>query len=261
MNNIAEEFSLRWDFPNAFGAIDGKYITIQKPAGGGSFYYNYKHTHSIVLMVAAGPDYECMYAGVGANGRCNDGGIWINSNLSKQIEENNLGIPGPKKLTNSNSTTPYVFLGDDAFAFKTYLMKPYLQRGLTVEKRIYNYRHSRARRISENLFGIIYNRRRLFRAPILLPPNSVQRIVLATLVLHNLLRRSSSRSTHCPPGLTDMELVTREFAQGSWRGDSTPTQTFFNLSTPSNMSRNASSNENEIRKIFIDYFVNEGQVK
>ena len=89
-------------------------------------------------MVVAGPDYECIYADVGANGRCSDGETYSNSNLSKQLEENSLGILGPKKLTNSNSTTPYVFLGDDAFALKTYLMKPYSQRGLTVEKRIYN---------------------------------------------------------------------------------------------------------------------------
>ena len=106
--------------------LDGKHIS--NPAGGSSFYYNYKHTHSIVLMAVAGPDYECIYADIGANGRCNDGGIWSNSTLSKQLEENSLGIPGPKKLTNSNSTTLYVFLGDDAFALKTYLMKSHSQR-------------------------------------------------------------------------------------------------------------------------------------
>ena len=110
-NNIAEQFSLRWNFPNAIGAFDGKHITIQKPAGGGSFYYNYNHTHYIVLMAVAGPDCECIYAHVGANDRCSDGGLWSNSNLSKQLEENSLGIPGPKKLTNGNSTTPYVFWG------------------------------------------------------------------------------------------------------------------------------------------------------
>ena len=231
------------------------------PAGGGSFYCNYKHTHSIVLMAVAGPDYECIYADVRANGRCSDRGIWSNSNLSKQLEETSPDIPGPKKLTNRNSTTPYVFLGDDAFALKTYLMKPYPQRGLTVEKRINNYRHSRACRISEILFGIICNRWHLFRAPILLPPNSVEHLVLATLVLHNLLRRSSSRSTYCPPGLTDMELPTREFAQGLWCSDGTPTQIFFNLSKSSNMSRNATLNAKEIRNIFTDYFANEGQVQ
>ena len=124
-NNIAEQFSLHWNFPNAIYASDGKHITIQKPADGGSFYYNYKHAHSILLMAVAGPDYECIYADVVANGRCSDGGIWSNSNLSKQLEENSPGISGPKKLTNSNSTPPCVFLSDDVFALKTYLRKPY----------------------------------------------------------------------------------------------------------------------------------------
>ena len=61
-NNTAEQFSLRWNFSNAIGSIDEKHIS--KPAGGSSFYYNYKHTHSIVLMAVAGPDYECIYADV-----------------------------------------------------------------------------------------------------------------------------------------------------------------------------------------------------
>ena len=57
-----------------------------------------------------------------------------------------------------------------------------------------------------------------------------------------------------------MEFPTGEFAQGLWLSYGTPTQTFFNLST-SNMSRNASLNAKEIRNIFTDYFVNEGQVQ
>ena len=72
---IAKQFCDRWNFPNVFGAIDGKHITIQKPAGGGLFYYNYKHTHSLVLLAGAGPNYECLYADLGANGRYSDGGI------------------------------------------------------------------------------------------------------------------------------------------------------------------------------------------
>ena len=60
-------------------------------------------------MAVAVPDYECIYADVGTNSRCSDGGLWSNSNLPKQLEENSLRIPGPKKLTNGNSKTPYVF--------------------------------------------------------------------------------------------------------------------------------------------------------
>ena len=69
-------------------------------------------------------------------------------------------------------------------------MKPFPQRGLTDEKRVYNYRHSRARRISENLFGIISNRWCVLRAPILLAPESVKNIAMAILVLHNYLRQA-----------------------------------------------------------------------
>ena len=91
---FVERFNLHWNFPNALGAIDGKHITIQRPAGGGSIYYNYKHTHSVVLMAIAGPNYECFYAAVGANGRCSDGGIWGNNNIAKLLDEGKLGIPG-----------------------------------------------------------------------------------------------------------------------------------------------------------------------
>ena len=42
----------------------------------GFFYYNYKHTHSMILMAIAGPEYEYLYVNVGSNGRVNDSGIW-----------------------------------------------------------------------------------------------------------------------------------------------------------------------------------------
>ena len=58
-----------------------------------------------------------------------------------------------------------------------------------------------------------------------------------------------------------MELAIGQFAQGLWCSDGTPTQTFFDLNPSSNMSRNASLNAKEIRNIFANYFVNEGQVQ
>ena len=53
---------------------------------------------------------------------------------------------------------PYLFVGDDALALKKFTMKPYPQQNLTADKTVYNYRHSRARRMSENLFDILANR-------------------------------------------------------------------------------------------------------
>ena len=50
----------------------------------------------------------------------------------------------------------YVFIADDAM--KSYLLKPFSGRKLEPASRKFNYRSSRARRIVENLFGILANR-------------------------------------------------------------------------------------------------------
>lgn len=55
-------------------AVDGKNITLQKPEHSGS-YYNYKATHSIVLLGIADANYEFIMDDVGANGRASDGGV------------------------------------------------------------------------------------------------------------------------------------------------------------------------------------------
>ena len=72
----AVEISLKWQFPNCIGAIDDKHVVICPPSGFGSFCYNYKGTHSVVLMAIAGPNYEWLYANIGTNGRASDGGVW-----------------------------------------------------------------------------------------------------------------------------------------------------------------------------------------
>ena len=117
---------------------------------------------------------------------------------------------------------PYVFVGDDAFALKPYMMKPYPQTDLTADKRVYNYRHSRARRISENVFGILANRWRVFRTVLNLGPEEASVITTCALALHNFLRKTNSRSVYSPPGLADYESVDGKLVKGSWRSESPP---------------------------------------
>ena len=86
--NVAEGFERRWNFPYCLGAIDGKHINIVPPPNHGSYFFNYKGTHSIVLMAVANSNYEFIYVDVGRNGRASDGGVWGNCSLAALISEN-----------------------------------------------------------------------------------------------------------------------------------------------------------------------------
>ena len=131
--NVSKRFEDRWNCTYALGAIDSKHVRIQKPKNGGSFYYNYKHTHSITLMAIAGPDYECLYADVGSNRRVNDSGISNKCALLQGILNGTVELPAEGMLQNGENV-PYVFLGDDAFALKKSLMKLFPQQGLNEER-------------------------------------------------------------------------------------------------------------------------------
>jgi hypothetical protein len=92
--------------------------------------------------------------------------VLSNTNFFKALEANSLGIPNPKSFPtapenrghedeDSSCQISHYFVGDDAFALAPNMMKPYPQRGLTEEQRIFNYRLSRARNVSQNAFGIM----------------------------------------------------------------------------------------------------------
>ena len=64
-----------------------------------------------------------------------------------------IGIPTVNMV--GQTLLPYVIVADDAFPLKPHLMIPYSFLSLSKENRVFNYRLSRARRISENAFGIL----------------------------------------------------------------------------------------------------------
>ena len=76
---------------------------------------------------------------------------------------------------------PYVFLADDVFPLGKHCLRPYSQSGLTPVKRIFDYRLSRVRRVTENVFGILANRFRVFTTILCLDPGNVTTITFSVI--------------------------------------------------------------------------------
>lgn len=105
------------------------------------------------------------------------------------MDSGSLNIPGKRALPNSMIQTPFVFVGDDAFPIKSYLMKPFSLKHLETDKIEYNKRLSRCRRTIENSFGILVKVFKIFEKPLNVQPvKKFTDIVLTCVVLHNFLR-------------------------------------------------------------------------
>ena len=187
---VGNEFERKWDFPNCLGAVDGKHVEIIPPTGSGSFYWNYEGFNSLVLMSIANANYEFVYCDSETNGRVSDGEVIENTKFYEKLLHEELNLPLPRKPDNSTSNLPYVFIGDEAFVLRKDLLKAFSQKQITNERRIFNYRLSRARRVTENTFGIMASRFRVFHTEINLKLERTERVVLSCCVLHNFLRRS-----------------------------------------------------------------------
>ena len=122
-NQIAKRFEDELQYPNCIGTIDGKHIIIQPPAYSGLHCYNCKHSLSIVLLAFAGPNYECLYADIGTDGRLSDGGVWSKVRLLEAIEEKKLLVPDSKCLPFGKDKVPHVTVADEALPLKNYLIK------------------------------------------------------------------------------------------------------------------------------------------
>lgn len=195
---IAEDFELKWQFKNCIGAIDGKHVSIKCPPHSGSSYFNYKKFYSIVLLAVVDADKKFIVIDVGSMGRFSDGGILSDSLFGRKLYKNELDLPIDRPLDDNGPSVPYVFIGDQAFALRKNLLRPY-PTPTTIEnraKRHFNYRLCRARNVVENAFGILSSRWRAYRRPFECKLELVDKIIQATCILHNYLMSSPSPTTY-----------------------------------------------------------------
>ena len=215
--DISNEFYTKWNLPHVIGALDGKHVRVRCPRNTGSLYHNYKGYFSMVLMAVCDANYRFLLFDFGQYGSNNDSGVLLNSKMGEQLERNEFHIPAASSLHKcAFDPLPYFLVGDEIFPLKTYLMRPYPGSGLSEAEAVYNYRHSRARRVIENSFGILSARWRIFFTVIHGSVENIEKSVLACLALHNFLKSSDS-AAYCPHGYADFENADGEITYGRWR--------------------------------------------
>ncbi|NP_001090585.2 uncharacterized protein LOC100036828 [Xenopus laevis] len=182
--HIAEDFYKTTNFPNCLGAMGGKRIQIKMPFKSGSEKYS-----SVVLLAVVDANYCFSIIDVGAYGSTGDASAFWSSAMGHQLSEGALHLPLPKPLPGTAAPSmPYVFVGDEAFGLTENIMRPYPGSQMDIQKRLFNYRLLRARRMVECAFGIFSNKWRIFHNAIQLEPDFVDIIIKACCVLHNFVR-------------------------------------------------------------------------
>jgi hypothetical protein len=169
---------------------------LQAPPNSRSTYYNYKGHFSINLLAISDANYCFTIVDIGAAGRQSDGGVFRNSEIGKRFETNSFQLPTPRQIENNGPALPYVLVADEAFPLSMYMMRPYPRSGqLDIGKKIFNYRLSRARRIVESAFGMLANRWRIYRKPIIANVSNARKIIQATVALHNFIIQNEENLT------------------------------------------------------------------
>lgn len=249
---VAEGFEQQWNFPHCLGAVDGKHVVMVAPPNSGSVYFNYKHTHSIVLMAICDANYKFLYVDSGCNGRISDGGVYRKCSFPTALESGTLHWPDPIALPGGDVDVPYVIVADDAFALSLNMMKPFPGNFLSPSKRIFNYRLSRARRVIENAFGIMSAKFRVLLSPILLDAAKTRKVTLACCALHNFLITRKS-SAYVTAGTVDRFANDGAIIEGNWRREA-PERTMYPLDHNPSL-RFSSTEVKKVREEFEAYFM------
>lgn len=254
---VANDYDTLWNFPHCLGAIDGKHILLQSPINSGSEFYNYKGFFSIVLLAVVDAKYNFLYVNIGCQGRISDGGVFNNCELNEKLKNNALNIPQPTALPARTEEIPFYLVADEAFALSGNMMKVYAgyhERGS--KERIYNYRLCRARRVVENVFGILSAVFRVLRKPMLLEPKTATSVVTAITCLHNFLRKGNNAQVYTPAGSFDEES-NGQVRLGNWREGNNDMTSMLPLQI---RPRRATRSAHNVRDEVAEYCIQQGSV-
>ncbi|XP_069830966.1 uncharacterized protein [Dendropsophus ebraccatus] len=182
---IAEGFKNEASFPNCIGAVDGRHLRVHQPPHSGSKSFNNKKYFSVVLMAVADTKYRFVAFDVGAYDSTGDARVVEASQIKQKMLHEEGCLPGPRPLPGTTQPVPFVMVSDEAFSVTPCQLRPFPKKGLDTRRRVFNYRHSRARRYIECTFGILIKKWRIFGCSIQLDVATVDAVVKACCILHN----------------------------------------------------------------------------
>ena len=186
LTEVVEGFKNELGFPQCVGAVDGSHIPIVSPRDCPADYYNRKGWHSIILQGKV--DFRGWFTDiyVGWPGRVHDARVFANSSLYSRGQQNTLFTPNTS-VSLSGADVPLVLLGDPAYPLLPWLMKAYVNNGhLTPQKKLFNYRLSKARVVVEHAYGRLKGRWRCLLKRLDVDVGDVSQVVTACCVLHNI---------------------------------------------------------------------------
>ena len=143
LREVMESFDQEWQFQCCFRAVDGCHIPIKCPNGGAESakeYHNFKNFYSIIIMAIANAKHQFTWASSGYPGNNHDSMIFQSTTLDQKISDAEF-IPKYSKKDAGMEIYP-MLIGDSAFPFMPWLMKPYGNAILTEQQRYFNYRLS-----------------------------------------------------------------------------------------------------------------------
>ena len=183
IRHVMGKFGEEWQFPYAFAAADGSHLPIECPNGGAQGmkqHFNFKGFYSIVLMALVDAEYRFIWASVGAPGNTHDSTLLQSTDLWRKIVEGGF-IPNVAQKIDVEISS--LILGDGTFPLRTFLMKPHEDAVLPHNKRYFNFRHSRARLVTE---GRLKSRFRVLYRKCECNKETVKLYGLAFVVFHNI---------------------------------------------------------------------------
>ncbi|KAJ8911789.1 hypothetical protein NQ315_008842 [Exocentrus adspersus] len=96
--------------------------------------------------------YRFLFVDVGGLGSQHDSTSFREENFGHALLNNLLPVLLPKALPGGENGFPHFVVADQAFPLHKHIMRPYPGQNLTREKRIFNYRLSRARRRRRKIY-------------------------------------------------------------------------------------------------------------